>query len=394
MKQDLSKKPNRFINGLLVFLFRPIFKYYFNFTYNREEIKNLKGPAIFISNHSSALDVFLMGISANPIAVNYVAGYEWFHNPILNFLLKRLKAIPKFQYQLDIDSIKEMFKVIEQNQVLGLFPTGRLSSDGKGFLVETNLAKLLKKLNAPVYFFRINGAYMSLPKWARKQRRGKIVGTYKLLFSSNQLEIASIEEITNIVNSYLNYDEYGWAKANNIGFNGRYLAEKIENIVYLCPKCDKEYTIKTKDNLIYCECGLKTKIDKIGEFEQGFYFKNLTQWNSFQKKRLVKELAEDKLKIIDECIVKESSTREKNKNNLGSALITLVDNNLVCKFKDDQKEMKLNLLGIKSLPFKAGKNFEIASGDKIYSFELINGKATSKWSLIVEALNEVNLNGN
>lgn len=374
-------------------MFNPIFKYYFNFTYNREEIKNLKGPAIFISNHSSALDVFLMGISANPIVVNYVAGYEWFHNPILNFLLKRLKAIPKFQYQLDIDSIKEMFKVIDQKQVLGLFPTGRLSSDGKGYLVETNLAKLLKKLNVPVYFFRINGAYMSLPKWAKKHRRGKIEGTYKLLFNSKQLEVATIEEITNVVNSYLDYDEYGWAKANNIEFKGKYLAENLENIVYLCPKCGEEYTIITKDNLINCECGLQTKIDKLGEFEQGFYFKNLTEWNKFQKQRLVNDVTEDKLKIIDECIVKESTTKQKNKFNLGYALITLVDNNLVCKFKNNQKEIKLALLGLKSLPFKAGKNFELASGDKIYTFELVNGKAVSKWSLLVEALYEVNNDG-
>lgn len=393
MTKTLNKKPNRFINGLLVFLFSPLFKYYFRFRFDRSNIVDLKGPAIFISNHASALDVFLMGISAYPITINYVAGYEWFHNPILNFILKRLKAIPKFQYQLDIESLKEMFRVIEDKKVLGLFPSGRLSSDGKGFKVETNVAKLLKKLNVPVYFFRIDGSYMSFPKWARCPRRGRIEGSYKLIFDQSSLETSSIDEITNTLNQFLSYDEYTWSTKNSVEFSGKYLAENLENIIYLCPACNEEYKIKTKNDLISCECGLNTKINKLGQLDHGFKFKYISDWNEYQKNIIKKDIIDGKIQMIDNCIVKESSTTKKSKTILGNGIVTLIDNNLICKLNDGKTELKFNLIGLKSLPFKAGKNFELASGDRIYTFELVNGKAASKWSLAVEAINEVNSHG-
>jgi 1-acyl-sn-glycerol-3-phosphate acyltransferase len=391
MNNITNKKPNKFITGFLVFLFKPIFKYYFNFKYDRFQIEGIKGPAIFLSNHTSALDVFLMGISAYPLNINYVAGYEWFQKPILRFLLKQLKAIPKFQYQLDIQSIKDMFNVVEQKQILGLFPSGRLSTDGLSSELNTNVAKLIKKLKVPVYFLKISGSYMSLPKWAAKPRRGLIEAKYSLIFTAEQLDNMSIESITKIINENNYYDEYNWANLNRIEFHGKKLAENLENILYLCPKCNEEYTLKTKDNLIYCKCGLKTHIDTYGNFESNFEFKNPRDWNAFQRRSIKQNILDNKLILVDQCNVEVSTTKDQDKAKLGFGIVTIVDNIIVLKL-NSKDEIKISLDEVESLPFKSGKNFEIATGSNIYTFNLKNGAASAKWSLAVEVINEVKRN--
>jgi 1-acyl-sn-glycerol-3-phosphate acyltransferase len=391
MNNTNNKKPNKFLTGFLVFLFKPIFKYYFNFKYDRTQIKGLKGPAVFLSNHTSALDVFLMGISAYPLNINYVAGYEWFQKPMLRFLLKQLKAIPKFQYQLDIQSIKDMFNVVEQNQILGLFPSGRLSTDGLSFELNTNVAKLIKKLKVPVYFLKINGSYMSLPKWAAKPRRGLIEAKYSLILTSEQLDNMSIENISKIVNDNNAYDEYKWTNLKKVEFSGRRLAENLEEILYLCPRCKEEYTLKTLNNLIYCGCGLKTKIDNYGNFESNFEFKNPLEWNLFQRSYLKHNIVENKLILVEECNVEVSTTKDQKKTMLGFGVATIIDNTIVLKLSN-KEEVKISLDEVESLPFKSGKNFEIATGSSIYTLSLRNGIASAKWSQAVEVINEVNRN--
>jgi 1-acyl-sn-glycerol-3-phosphate acyltransferase len=391
MNNKTNKKPNKFITGFLVFLFKPIFKYYFNFKYDRTQIEGLEGPAIFLSNHTSALDVFLMGLSAYPFSVNYVAGYEWFQKPVLRFLLKQLKAIPKFQYQLDLQSIKEMFSVVEQKQILGLFPSGRLSSDGLSSDLNVNVAKLIKMLKAPVYFFKINGSYMSLPKWASKPRRGLIDASYKLILTVEQLNNLSIDNITKIINDNNSYDEYNWTNSKRVEFKGRKLAERLENILYLCPRCKQEYTLKTINNSISCTCGLHTEIDSYGNFKSGFEFSNPREWNTFQRKEVKQSFLDNKLVLIDECSVEVSTTKDLSKTRLGLGIVTLIDNNIILRLSN-KEEIKISLVGIESLPFKSGKNFEIANGSSIYTFNLTNGAATAKWSQAVEIINEVNKN--
>jgi hypothetical protein len=397
MKKNLSKKPSNLINGLLVILFRPLFKYYFNFKFDRSAIEGLKGPAVFLSNHSSAIDVFLMGLSAHPIAINYVAGYEWFQKPIIKFLLKKLNAVPKFQYQLDVESIRAMFKVVEEGNILGLFPTGRLSADGSSIDVNQSVAKLLKKLDVPVYFFKINGAYMSLPKWAKHSRRGLVSGSYKLLFNTDQLKAQTIDDMTEMINDHLSYNEYQWAFENNIEFKGRRLASGLENILFLCPQCKTEFNLNTKGNLIYCTCGLKTQINTKGQFSDGFLFNNPHAWYNFQKEHIKNLIKTSKLKIIDEAQLSYSTLKTRNKQQIGKGLLTIIDHKIIFKYLNNNKsnELVFDLVGIPSLPFKSGSNFEIAVENKIYTFNLENGKSAAKWSLIVEGLNEVKrINGN
>lgn len=394
MASSNSKKPNQFLTTLLWLIVKPYLKFAYNFNYNNDAIKDIKGPAVFIGNHASVLDVFLMGVSAYPKSLNYVAGYDWFTYFGLRFILKQLKAIPKFQYQVDLTSIKEMIEVINQNQILGIFPTGRLASAGVGLPVDDNVAKLIKKLKVPVYFFRIDGAYLSLPKWAKKPRKGKIEGKYYQLFTPAELIDKDIKEITKIINNYMLYDDYAWNQQKAIPFRGKRLAENLEKVLFLCPKCNQEFNLSSRNNLISCTCGYKNKILESGFFEDKSYFDSPKDWNQFQKNILKEQIVNKELAILSATKVYASITKDKQKKLYGDGHATIIDDYLIFKGKNNSeaRELTIKLTDFPSLPFKSGQNFEISQNQFIYKFVLKNGNEAAKWSLIVEALKEVSNN--
>jgi 1-acyl-sn-glycerol-3-phosphate acyltransferase len=390
-----SKKPNQLLTTILWLIFKPYLKFTYNFKFNNDVIKGIKGPAVFIGNHASVLDVFLMGVSAYPKSLNYVAGYDWFTYLGLRFILKHLKAIPKFQYQVDLGSIKEMIEVINQNQILGIFPTGRLASAGVGLPVDVNVAKLIKKLKAPVYFFRIDGAYLSRPKWAKKSRKGKIEGKYYQLFTSAQLIKKDTKEITNIINQFMLYDDYAWNKQKAILYKGKCLAENLEKVLFLCPSCNQEFNLSSNNNIISCRCGYKNKVLESGFFEDRTHFESPKDWNKFQKLTLKEQIIKKEVSLLSSALVYSSTTKDKNKELFGEGYLTFIDDQLIFKGKNNSetRELSIKLKDFPSLPFKAGHNFEISQDQFIYKFVLKNGNEAAKWSLIVEALHEVNNHG-
>lgn len=387
-----QKKPNQIITTILWLFFKPFLKLRYNFIYDNNAIKDLKGPAIILGNHASALDVFLMGVSAFPISLNYVAGYAWFRYPILGFILKQLKAIPKFQYQIDLNSVKEMINVIKSNKVLGLFPTGRLSSAGVGIPINNNVAKLIKKLEVPVYFFRIDGAYLSAPKWGKNHRKGRIEAKYTLLFDKHQIKDLEISKITDKINSFIVYDDYQWNQEKNIDFKGKNLAEKLEKVLFICPKCNQEHSLHSKGNKLECSCGFNVILKANGNFEKNQFFTNPRDWHNYQKQLLAKQYKSKTLSILDEAIVEVSTPQDSKFTKFGVGHVTLINQDLVFKGKlnNEFKELIIDLSKVPSLPFRAGKNFEVSYDDRIFRFTLSNGNNTAKWSLAVEAINEVN----
>lgn len=391
MSLTSSKQPNQLLTSILWLFFKPYLKYKYNFSYDNSVIKSLKGPAIILGNHASVLDVFLMGVSAYPLSLNYVAGYGWFNYFGLGLILRQLKAIPKFQYQIDIISIKEMINVIKDNQVLGLFPTGRLASAGVGLPVDENVAKLLKRLDAPVYFFRIDGAYLTIPKWAKHHRKGRIEGKYHLLFDQVNLRKNSINEISKTINLYLSYDDYSWNNSKRIKYKGKKLAENLEQILFICPACELEGNLKSHDQVLECKCGLSLTINEFGEFENNKYFLNPRDWNNYQKTELIRKYKSKTLSLLSEVEVFFSKPGKKGTKYYGSGYITLVDDRLVFKDKDLGKNNSLNILlsTFPSLPFKAGSNFEVSDKEVVYKFILKAGYQAAKWSLAVEAMAEV-----
>ena len=72
------------------------------------DMKKVKEPHIFISNHASRLDYIFTGVPLYPTKYNYVAGYNEFHRSHLTGVFNLLKVIPKKNFTPDIYTIKSI----------------------------------------------------------------------------------------------------------------------------------------------------------------------------------------------------------------------------------------------------------------------------------------------
>ncbi|GAJ41771.1 lysophospholipid acyltransferase family protein [Saccharococcus caldoxylosilyticus] len=88
------------------------------------------GGVLLCANHISNLDPPILGITA-PRPIHFMAKEELFRVPILKNLINSLHAFPVKRGMSDRQALRTGLEVLKQGQVLGIFPEGTRSKDGK-----------------------------------------------------------------------------------------------------------------------------------------------------------------------------------------------------------------------------------------------------------------------
>lgn len=230
----------------------------YNVHYNfKTDIRKAEGPYILISNHASRLDYIFTGVPMLPVKMNYVAGYNEFHRSHLSGVFKLLRVIPKKNFVPDVHTIMSVDRVIKSGGRVCIFPEGMSSISGANQPVAVGTGAFLKRYKVPVYYSVIKGGYLTSPKYNLNDRLGRVEVEFDLLFTPEELEALTPEEIESRVNSAIYHDDYAWNKeAKNhyrIGENG---AEHLEDLLFWCPRCKREHTMRGEGNTIKCTvCG-------------------------------------------------------------------------------------------------------------------------------------------
>ncbi|WP_152654633.1 1-acyl-sn-glycerol-3-phosphate acyltransferase [Oceanobacillus sp. CFH 90083] len=89
-----------------------------------------EGPVIICTNHISNLDPPVVGITVSR-TVHFMAKEELFEGNFLGGLLRRIHAFPVKRGLADRNALRSGLKILEDGKVLGLFPEGTRSKDGK-----------------------------------------------------------------------------------------------------------------------------------------------------------------------------------------------------------------------------------------------------------------------
>lgn len=88
-----------------------------------------KGRIILCSNHMSYFDPLLI-CAYFPRTVYFMAKRELFKNKILSSIVTFFNAFPVNRFSMDRRAISNSVRVLNDEQVLGLFPEGTRSTDG------------------------------------------------------------------------------------------------------------------------------------------------------------------------------------------------------------------------------------------------------------------------
>lgn len=118
------------------------------------EIKNsenipAKGAALLCANHSSVLDMFFIGYKIKRW-VHYIAKEELFRNPVSGVIMKWLGAFPVKRGKGDVGAIRNVFKLLEEGHIVGIFPEGTRTRGKSGGSIRVKPGAAMIALNSPV----------------------------------------------------------------------------------------------------------------------------------------------------------------------------------------------------------------------------------------------------
>jgi 1-acyl-sn-glycerol-3-phosphate acyltransferase len=149
------------------------------------------GAAILVSNHVSFVDAIILGVSS-PRPMVFLMDHRIFKTPGLGWFFKLVKAIPIAPQKEDPVAYERAFErarqVLEQGDLLCLFPEGAITRDGQLQPFKAGIMKILETHPVPVIpaalhnlwgstFSRIDGAAMVRPlRRGLFNRVGLVVG--------------------------------------------------------------------------------------------------------------------------------------------------------------------------------------------------------------------------
>lgn len=265
MKKTLQEKlldrqvklPNGFLYGLLMQVVKVLNrKIHTSFCFKADPRKE-KEPFIMISNHASRVDYQFTGPACYPNKLNYVVGYNEFVRFPICLILKLMQAIPKKNFTPDLYCMRQMRRVIRQGGNLCIMPEGMSSITGMAQPVMIGTGKFLKMMGVAVYYTKVSGGYMTYTKHCLDERVGRVEVTVDQMFTAEDLQRLTPEEIEDTMNRLLAHDDYIWNKTARVAFNGKgQMAKNLDTLLYMCPKCGAMHRMECCGNRMRCTaCG-------------------------------------------------------------------------------------------------------------------------------------------
>ena len=363
----------------------------------RNEIRGKQGPFVVIANHECAYD-FVNLICATSRPMSFVISQSFFSSLPIKGFLEQMGVIPKQQFQTTVHDMKTMKAVIDHGQPLVIYPAGLMCEDGLSTPIPTATYKFLKWLGADVYVARSVGSYFVMPKWTKGMRPGKTsIDIYKL-FDKEELSSLSEDVIREATCKALLFDAYREQEGSPARFAKNDDLNGLENVLYVCPHCGKEYTITVENNntLRCTACGYAEFGDKYGFLHKisdvGEEIRYVSDWSRLIYERMKEALRSDPEASLESgCIIRMVCDKQKKFIDVGTGSICLsrAGFHITGSIDGEEVDFTVPVGNVPTLPFSPGKYLEIQHGSDIYRCVLSDGRLVMKFINMVKIFFEL-----
>jgi 1-acyl-sn-glycerol-3-phosphate acyltransferase len=124
---------------------------------NKENVPS-SGKAILCGNHISTMDGPLI-VAFTDRNVNFLAKKEAWNSKLSACFLNKFKAISVDRGKLSLETFRKIKKVLENEELLGIFPEGTRNGLAKGLDVKEGAALIGAKYSTPIVPIKISGNY-------------------------------------------------------------------------------------------------------------------------------------------------------------------------------------------------------------------------------------------
>lgn len=292
----------------LKFILKPFLTWKFNYSF--ESVKPLKHPAIILPNHVTNWDPLLVGLAFPQMY--FVASDHLFRLGLVSKIIQYLVApIPRIKSAADRQTVANIFKLIRKGHNICIFPEGNMTFGGETGELHGTTARLIKRTGAALVTYRMEGGYLSQPRWSSSPRRGSMAGYPVHIYQPEEIKAMSEEQLTKRIeedlytNAYIEQEQ----REKPIAFRGRSLAENLETTLYLCPCCGQIGELKSKDDSFLCSCGLNLKYTEYGYLQSANQqkppFPTVLSWVRWQSRRIRELAAEFRNRSENEAITSD-----------------------------------------------------------------------------------------
>ena len=273
-------------------------------TIEKINMDGLKPPYIVLSNHTQFADLMISFRATRPYKFNNIATVDGFVG--MEKIMEKLGCACHRKFTTDISLIRAVHKVIhEYGDILYMYPEARYTNIGTTALIPDVVAKLIKKNKVPLVVMIHHGNYLNAPFWDfRQYRKVPFKATMKQVLTAEQVKSMSVDEINDVIQREMYYDDYKWQKENNIRITESFRADGLNKVLYKCPHCLAEGQTIGKGTLLSCEaCGKQWEMTELGEMRAlngETEFSHIPDWYEWERECVRKELIMGTYKFEDD----------------------------------------------------------------------------------------------
>ena len=253
----------------------------------------LKPPYILLCNHNAFFDFKVATKAIWPSRANYVVAIDGFIGR--EKLLRDVGCICKRKFTNDITLIRQLQRTVKNGDIVVLYPEARYSLCGTTAVLPESLGKFCKLLKVPVVSLICHGHHANSPFWNLHDRGVKPTeAEMKLLFTPEELQSASTDEINRKIVDVFQYDDFRWLKDRGIHITYKKRAEGLHKVLYQCPSCGTEYRMASEGDTLFCKaCGKKWVLSELCELkaEEGeTEFSHIPDWYEWERENVKREV--------------------------------------------------------------------------------------------------------
>jgi len=288
------------------------------------ESESLEEPTLVISNHVTDVDFFFVALGLKGSHIYYVASEHLLNWGWISKVIFWLVApITRRKGTTAMDTAMSMMRKLRAGYSVCVFGEGESSWNGQSIPVYPATATLAKVSGKPLKTFRIEGGHLTMPRWGKGIRRGKVYGHVVNTYSPEQLKAMSTEEINAAINRDIYEDAWERQKQNQVRYRHRKRAEALETALFMCPDCKRIGTVYGKKNHVVCDCGFCVEMTEYGTFEPAKPFENIAQWDKWQHECLKNGDYAPESRICDEEMTLFCLSEEKGKEQIAQGTMLL-----------------------------------------------------------------------
>lgn len=357
MKGNINMNKKHIFFWNLVRPFVIIFaKIKFGFQYKKAE--NLPDKYIVLSNHVTDFDMVFL-ICSFPKQMYFVASEHiarW--KTLYAFLKYAAEPIMRYKGTVAASTVVEALRKIKAGANVCIFAEGIRTWDGVTCPILPSTGKMIKSAKCGLVTYKISGGYFVSPGWSDSGlRKGPLSGTPVNIYTKDQIQAMSVDEINDIINRDLYENAYEKQLHDPKKYTGTDLAKGLDNLFYICPVCNKIEMLSSEGNILKCNsCHAEFTYNEYGLFENA-PFKTVRDYVLWQQEQTNLLVRNNTLLTAREAVLKKIVKHEETL--LAEGDVTIDTFSISCKdnvFTLD-KISDMDITGRHGLVFSIGKDY-------------------------------------